>query len=333
MGGRGNDPERTEELLARLRDRLRAEAERHEPDRERIWARIEAAMDRPNTAVSAGGARLDGSAEGVRAGAGSAALRDALEDGTGADDHGDVRGAARHGGRHAAAPAYGRRQRWLRVGLASLATAGIVGLTSGVFWGFTDGGSDPAVPLAGRSGGLSPSPPPSGEPSRPGGPAPQTDRRTSAPSSPSPSRTASPSRRTPSDSAEPTRRQEKAAFTASGSLDPDSGDHWAQNNVVLRVHEPLRALEVTVRVRRDGNVSPAGSWLSLPNGDFRASTDTTSDAIVYSWTLLPGRTVRPGSYTLAAQYNRTSAHDPRKDAYTVRATMKDGPSSVAEGHF
>ncbi|MFC7729157.1 hypothetical protein [Actinomadura keratinilytica] len=62
MGGRDNDPERTEESLVLLREWLHAEAERHEPDRERIWARIEAAMDRPAETIAAGGAHSGGDA-------------------------------------------------------------------------------------------------------------------------------------------------------------------------------------------------------------------------------------------------------------------------------
>ncbi|PKK14671.1 hypothetical protein [Thermomonospora sp. CIF 1] len=43
----GRRERRTEESLARLRRRLRAEAERHQPDTERIWAKVQAAMEQP----------------------------------------------------------------------------------------------------------------------------------------------------------------------------------------------------------------------------------------------------------------------------------------------
>ncbi|MGP4022810.1 hypothetical protein [Actinomadura sp. 3N407] len=147
--------------------------------------------------------------------------------------------------------------------------------------------------------------------------------------SPSPSPTAPTSPRHPSVN----KPQGKAAISSRGALDPDSNDHWAQNNLTLRVQRPLRALTVTIRVVRTERVQATGSWLTLPSSNFKASTETTRDAVVYRWTLLPKRTVGPGSYVLAAQYNRTTAHNSRKDAYTVRATERDGPAVTAEGHF
>jgi len=313
MGGRDNDPERTEESLVLLREWLHAEAERHEPDRERIWARIEAAMDRPAETIAAGGAHSGGDAGHGRA---------------------DGRGEGRRGGRHAVEPPHDAKRRWLRAGVASLATAGVVGLTSGVFWGFTEGDTGPALPLAGRSGDQ-PGPPAgtgSGSAAPTGGTPTGGGTGSAAPSSPGETGSPPP-RRSASGGAGRTKRPARSPFTASGAVDAASNEHWAQNNVVLRVHEPLHALTVTIRVRLGERVSSAGSWLSLPNGDFRSSVKTTPDAIVYTWTLLPGRTVEPGSYTLAAQYNRTAAHDPGEDVYSVRAAVRDGPPAPAEGHF
>ncbi|GLZ13343.1 hypothetical protein Acsp04_35780 [Actinomadura sp. NBRC 104425] len=313
MGGRDNDPEHTEESLARLRDWLHAEAERHEPDRDRIWARIEAAMDRPTETITAGGAH-PGDAGGH-----------GLADGADRED-------GRRGGRHAAEPPHDAKRRWLRAGVASLATASVVGLTSGVFWGFTEGDTGPALPLAGRSSDQPGSPGGTGSAAPTGG-TPTDGTASAAPSPPGESESSPPPRRSPSVDAGRTARPAKSPFTASGAVDSASNEHWAQNNVVLRVHEPLHALTVTIRVKLGERVSSAGSWLSLPNGDFRSSVKTTLDAIVYTWTLLPGRTVEPGSYTLAAQYNRTAAHDPGEDVYSVRAAVRDGPSAPAEGHF
>ncbi|GAA4096137.1 MULTISPECIES: hypothetical protein [Actinomadura] len=330
MGGRGNDPERTEESLARLRDWLHAEAERHEPDRERIWARIEAAMDRPAETITAGGTHPgdpagNGHADGAEGGhEGARGGREGVR--VGGHEGG------RRGGRHAAEPPHDSRRRWLRAGVASLATAGVVGLTSGVFWGFNEGDTGPALPLAGRSGNQ-PESPAGTDSSTPAG-SPLTGRTApAAPSSRGESESSPPPRRSASGEGRRTERPEKSPFAARGALDSGSNEYWAQNNVVLRVHEPLHALTVTIRVRRGERVSSTGSWLSLPNGDFRSSIETTPDVIVYKWTLLPGRTVSPGSYTLAAQYSRTAAHDPGKDVYSVRAAVRDGPSDPAEGHF
>ncbi|SEG11080.1 hypothetical protein SAMN04489712_103251 [Thermomonospora echinospora] len=52
----GRRERHTEESLARLRDQLHAEAERHRPDTARIWARVEAAMAEQQTTPAAGDA-------------------------------------------------------------------------------------------------------------------------------------------------------------------------------------------------------------------------------------------------------------------------------------
>ncbi|MFF5264692.1 hypothetical protein ACFY4C_37695 [Actinomadura viridis] len=265
MGVRRDDLQRAEESLARLRERLRFEAGRHEPDRDRIWSRIEASMDRSDRPDRAGAAVPE-----VRPGAS------------------------------------GRRARGTRMAMASLATAavvGAVGAVSGAYWEFTRGGATGPPVTA---------PPATGPPAahRPAGGVPSA--------------------------ASTTPDREEGPLSSSGALAPESGPYWAQNNLTLRVRDELRALVVTIRVARTERVRAAGSWLSLPNGDFRSSTETTADAVVYRWTLRPGRTVRPGSYVLAAQYDRTADHDPREDTYTVRGTPRDGPSAApvtVGGHF
>ncbi|HEX2315837.1 MAG TPA: hypothetical protein VHJ17_18980 [Thermomonospora sp.] len=53
----GRRDRRTEESLARLRERLHAEADRHRPDTARMWARIEAALAEPEPEPEPGSGR------------------------------------------------------------------------------------------------------------------------------------------------------------------------------------------------------------------------------------------------------------------------------------
>ncbi|MBO2448854.1 hypothetical protein J4573_17250 [Actinomadura barringtoniae] len=152
-----------------------------------------------------------------------------------------------------------------------------------------------------------------------------TGRNEAPPAAPASTSTSTPS----SPASAPPRAPVNRSWAVTASVDPNSNAYWAQNTLVLKVKHKLTGLAVTIRVARTANVAATASWLSLPASDFRISTDTTASEVIYRWTLLPGRTIRPGSYTLAAQYNRGAGHDPRQDAYSVRS---DGDLS-AGGHF
>jgi hypothetical protein len=70
----GRRERRTEESLARLRERLQAEAERHRPDTTRIWARVEAAMAEQEAAPAPSPRRRRGGLWAVGAGVSTAAV-------------------------------------------------------------------------------------------------------------------------------------------------------------------------------------------------------------------------------------------------------------------
>lgn len=123
------------------------------------------------------------------------------------------------------------------------------------------------------------------------------------------------------------------SLTAGAAVDPHSHQYWAQNNLTLRVQEPLDGLTAVIRVKITPRVEATGSWLSLAKDDFLVETERAGDALEFRFTLLPGRRVRPGTYVLAAQYNRDATHDPVKDAYTVEADAAGGPVTTLKGHF
>lgn len=267
--------ETAEEILALLRQRLRDEADRYEPDREHIWSRVETAMRSPRGAwPPAGSLRPDGPwARPLRRWAGWSGLR---------------------------------------VAATALGTAAVVGIASLTALALNDRTGPPLtergdLPPQSPAQHASPLPVPSTAPGH-------------TPSSPSSPQSASPAGDEPSG---------EQIVEATGTSGPNGTPYWGENTLKLRVHRPLTRLRVTIEVVRTPRVRPTGSWLSLATSDFRISTDVTGRAVVYRWTLLPGRTVRPGTYTFAAQYERAAGHDPGEDTFQVIAA--DGTRIT--GHF
>ncbi|MDL4814265.1 hypothetical protein [Actinomadura opuntiae] len=200
-----------------------------------------------------------------------------------------------------------RPRSWPRVLTAAAATMAVAGAVSAVTWRLASPGGAPGPPAARHVVET-----PAAVSTERSGPAVQERM--------SPSRGSSPS--------SPARTPKDGEVAAAGTLDARSTAYWAQNNLTLKVRRPLHELSVTIRVARTKKVAPTGSWLSLPNGDFNSTTETSGNTLVYGWTLLPGRTVRPGSYVLAAQYNRAAGHDPRHDTFTLKAG-----AATLTGHF
>lgn len=292
MARRRHHPARTDDSFAQVRGLMQAEAERHRPDRQRIWSQVEAAMGAPSDAHSGSGGR------GVHA-----------------------RGARRRG----------RRFRLVAVPLAA---ACVVGVTSVVIWEFAGGGRVPAVSTADHGiSQLQPTPAGTVRAPAPITPVPSASGQGAVTGSGRPV-TPAPGARSTAPGAPGAPGDAAAPFSAGGTVDPGSRTYWAQNDVTVRVQRELRALRVIVRVDRTDRVEATGSWLTLRAEDFDISTKASGDTVTYEWKLRDGRTVAPGSYVLAAQYNRAADHDPRKDTYAVRGKALDGGDSVTmEGHF
>ncbi|WP_399030363.1 hypothetical protein [Streptomyces sp. 15-116A] len=103
-------------------------------------------------------------------------------------------------------------------------------------------------------------------------------------------------------------------------MDPHSNDYWAQSNVTLKTSTRLTELTVRLRVAQTGSVASTGAWRSLPEDDFGLTVEERGGFLVYTWTLKEGRTVPPGEWMFAAQYDhRRGGRDAGSDTYTVTA--------------
>jgi hypothetical protein len=125
-----------------------------------------------------------------------------------------------------------------------------------------------------------------------------------------------------------------APVTVVARTGPASNPYWSEDDLTLTAARPLTGLTVTVRVAQTGGVAPTGSWLDLPNGDFDVSVRPGPDALVYRWTLKPGRKAWPKGNVFAAQFDHPKK--PRRrgtDSYTVTASAAGGRPVTVSGRF
>ncbi|TWF88366.1 hypothetical protein [Streptomyces capillispiralis] len=260
-----------EELRARLHDAAGA----HEPDRERILARVERGMAGPSR-----------------------------------PDHRATR-----------PPVFG----WVRVASATAAVAGVLAVGG---YAVASAVKDDAPPPQ-RQVVVSPAPTPS--------PA-ATSRAPEPPANPSPDApdeprdSATPPAGTPGPSGGASRPPAGVAdgpLWSDGSVDPHSNEFWAQSNVTLKTDVPLTSLTVELRVAQTGGVRSAGAWRSLPEGDFALTVEERDGFLVYTWTLVEGRTVPAGEWMFAGQYDHErGGRDAGDDTYAATAGTGSGRLAV-----
>jgi hypothetical protein len=283
--------------MADLPERLRAAADAHRPDRERMLARVEQAIAAPD-AEPAPPWREHAPPPWMRVGAVAAAVAGAIGLG------GLAVGAVSGGGPDQPA--------------ATSQAPGPVLPTSGAPTP-TAGAPDTRLPSGRTEGGTaSRGATPSRPPGRTAGPK-STAGGAGAPGAAA-GGTATPS----STPAGPVR--------ASGSLDPHSNPYWTESDVHLTTTEQLASLTVEVRVSPgSGTVTPNGSFTSAPGVSVAVST-LSDGGLLYRWTLSADQVLAPGSYTFGAQFNHTRAtRDTAADQWS--ATAATGTAATAPARF
>ncbi|MFD5628068.1 hypothetical protein [Streptomyces sp. NPDC127072] len=161
----------------------------------------------------------------------------------------------------------------------------------------------------------------------PSGGAPDSSRSPNTPSS-SPSGTPS-AETSPPTGLSPDSGAEDGPLWSDGSVDPHSNEFWAQSNVTLRNSVRLTSLTVELRVAQTGGVNDAGAWRSAPEDDFTTTVAEKDGFLVYTWVLRPGRTVWPGEWVFAGQYDHDrGGRDAKDDRYTAKAETQDRRSDV-----
>ncbi|MFD0353337.1 hypothetical protein ACFVHW_06230 [Streptomyces sp. NPDC127110] len=127
-------------------------------------------------------------------------------------------------------------------------------------------------------------------------------------------------------------RVQDGPLWSAGSLDASGNAYWAQSNVTLKTSQPLTALTLELRVAQTGGVQSTGNWRTLPAEDFTVTVRQEGGAVVYRWTLKPGRTVPAGQHVFAGQYNHAAGdREAGHDGYRVDAGGPRGALSVWGG--
>jgi len=165
------------------------------------------------------------------------------------------------------------------------------------------------------------------------GPSPSSRTTTTGPAptptpTPAPAPTWGSARPTPADDS----RVEDGPLRSEGSLDPHSTIYWAQSNLTLETTKPLTSVTVELRIAQTGGVRNTGNWQTLPTDDFTVTVQESGGALLYRWTLKPGRTVPAGQHEFASQYNHaTGVRDLEHDSYRVDAQSPRGSFAVWGG--
>ncbi|BFO20454.1 hypothetical protein SHKM778_68420 [Streptomyces sp. KM77-8] len=245
-----------------LRARLREAAGAHEPDRERMLARVERGM--------AGPGRLE---------------------------------------RRATRPPLSG---WVRVAGATAAVSGVLAVGGYAVTSAMKGGEGPPQRQVAVSPTSTPSPEATSRASEPPPDTPKAPRNSVTPPSGRPAGAGD------------------GALWSDGSVDPHSNEFWAQSDVTVRTSARLTALTVELRIAQTGGVTSTGAWRSLPEGDFGLAVEERDGFLVYTWTLEEGRTVEPGEWVFAGQYDHDrGGRDAGNDTYT--ATAATGSEDLVVG--
>ena len=118
---------------------------------------------------------------------------------------------------------------------------------------------------------------------------------------------------------------------SNGSLDPRGGSAWAQSDVTLTTRFTVSALDVKLRVALTPGVAATGHRSPVPG--LAVTVTREGGFLLYEWTLRPGATLPPGTYTFAGQYDHAPGpRDTGRDSYTATATGHGQPVAV-QGDF
>ena len=122
-------------------------------------------------------------------------------------------------------------------------------------------------------------------------------------------------------------------LSSHGAVDPASGGSWGQSDVTLTNTSPVTGLSLVLRLAATPGLTNAGSWSNIPNGAWTVTVTTNGGTLVYTFTLNPGQTLKPGKYEFAGQYTHaTGARSASGDTYQASATSS-GSSTQVSGNF
>lgn len=211
-----------------------------------------------------------------------------------------------------------RRLFSMRPAAAALAVVGVlVATVIGVRLGDTGGTPDvvaeppPPATAAVAGGGPSTAPPPGDTTGRP-----RSRPVTTAPTGKAPPATTAPSGPPRASSSSP---PGASWLSTGGARGKNSVATWTENTVTVKLTKPVVALAVTVTVAATPGAAEAGKWTTVPNSDLVVTVDRAAQGLTYTYRLRDGVTLRPGTWTFAAQFTHRAGRGTSADTYVVEA--------------
>lgn len=110
---------------------------------------------------------------------------------------------------------------------------------------------------------------------------------------------------------------------------------FGENRIALMNSSTITAMTVTISVAQTPGVTHLSEYVTFGSGVVTTSWTTSGGFIVYTYTLNPGKTIPPGSWMMAANYNGTGTlHSTGGDTWTVdTVTDLGGGSNKLGGNF
>jgi hypothetical protein len=124
--------------------------------------------------------------------------------------------------------------------------------------------------------------------------------------------------------------QRRDAIWADGSINRNSDDTEGRSDITLKLREPVRALELTVRVAPTAGLTDQGSAHDVTGATIETTVVREKDALVYHFRLAGGATLGPGTYVFTAKYgyDNEGGRDAGDDRYSVRAETSEGGAAL-----
>ncbi|WP_030435036.1 hypothetical protein [Actinoplanes subtropicus] len=123
-------------------------------------------------------------------------------------------------------------------------------------------------------------------------------------------------------------------LSATAALDAGSIGTWSQSDVLVTTNKPITALVVEIHIARTDGVAKTGHWSSISDDQTTSEVDTSDATLIYRFTVKPGNTLAPGTYTFAAQFSHAEGARPLAgDTYTVTTIASDSDHATVTGGF
>jgi hypothetical protein len=217
----------------------------------------------------------------------------------------------------------------VRLAGSALAVATILGVGGMARWALADGPEPavtPAPAVSAPAAAPKTAPPsltsPSSSPTAPSAGAPSAGAPSAGASSPGVSGNAR------SSAAKDDARRE--AIWTDGSINPNSDDTDGRSDITLKLREPVRALELTVRVAPTAGLTDQGSTHDVTGATIETTVVRAEEALVYHFRLAGGATLRAGTYLFTAKYgyDNEGGRDAGDDSYSVTASTVEGGTEL-----